>query len=67
MLGTEIGFCMPVGDFEVSRNPVKFHMEIPVCKVLYLTWLNDLIENQDAPVPFESGVLTCDFTTMYSI
>jgi hypothetical protein len=67
LLGTTISFSIPVGDCELTKEPVTFHIEIPVRNVKYLTWLNDRISNPSAPVPYEDGVLTCTFTTQYGL
>ena len=67
LMGTKMDFCLPIGDCEVIKEYVTFHIEIPVRNVKYLTWLNDQISNPSAPVPYEDGVLTCTFTTQYGL
>lgn len=67
LLGSKIGFSIPVGDCTLTNENVTFHLSIPVKNVKYLTWLNNQISNPDAPVPYEDGVLTCTFTTRYGL
>ena len=67
VLGTIIAFCIPLKEHTLTKDPVTFHLEIPVKKVLYLSWLNDTIDNPNAPVPYEDAILTCDFKSDYNL
>lgn len=48
-----------------ARTPVPsvtFELKIPVKVVLYLTWLNDRISDEDAPMSYRDDTLHCVFT-----
>lgn len=48
-----------------ARTPVPsvtFELKIPVRVVMYLTWLNDRISDEDAPMPYRDDTLSCSFT-----
>lgn len=60
-------FSVPLGDFNVVKEPVNFELNIPVKVVMYLQWLNDKLTDPDAPVPYKEEVLHCSFTSPYCV
>ena len=62
-----VEFCIPMGEHKLIEDEVTFELFIPVKVVLYLTWLNNMIGDPDAPVPFKDEVLHCSFTTKYGL
>ena len=67
LLGTMIAFSIPMNDYKLSDETVKFELEIPVKTVMYLNWLNDKISSPDASPVYKEDVLHCKFTTRYGL
>ena len=67
MLGTNVCFGFPAGDYAFTDEHVTFDLEIPVRVVMYLGWLNDKLSNPSAPVPYKDEVLHCRFTTPFGL
>ena len=65
--GTGILFNIPLGDYEVVDEYVRFDLNIPVKVVYYLHWLNDRLTDPDAAVPYTDEVLHCSFCTEYGL
>ena len=51
----------PTDGREWKRETVHFHVELPVKVGLFLTYLNDRIQDPGADMQFRDEVLTCDF------
>ncbi|MCQ2140223.1 MAG: hypothetical protein MJZ09_07610 [Bacteroidales bacterium] len=51
----------------MSRDLVKFNLKIPVKIVMYLTWLNDMLTDPNAPLPIVNDTLHCQFTENFPI
>lgn len=67
MLGTNVCFGLPAGDYEFTDEHITFELEIPVKVVMYLDWLNNKLSNPDAPIPCRDEVLHCRFTTNFGL
>lgn len=66
-MATEFGFAIPADNLELVEEIVHFKLEIPVKVVIYLQWMNDLLSNPDAPVPYKDEVLYSSFATKYNL
>lgn len=60
-----LAFSIPVDNYELTEETVNFELKIPVRIVCYLQWLNDRIEDPDAPVPYKEEILYCRFSSKY--
>lgn len=67
MLVDGFSFEIPVGDFSLVGEHVKFLLKVPVKVVYYLHWLYDLTEDPNAPVLYKDEVLTCSFVSSQSL
>lgn len=67
LIGTSIEFSVPMNDFKLSDETVKFELEIPVKTVMYLNWLNNNISSPDASPAYKEEVLHCKFITRYGL
>lgn len=67
MLKDGVEFSIPVGNHQLVEEAVTFDLEIPVKVVLYLTWLNNRLNNPNSPIPYKEEVLHCTFTTKYGL
>jgi hypothetical protein len=47
--------------YERVNETVNFSISIPVRVVYYLTWLNDKLTDENAPMTWKDEVLTCTF------
>lgn len=65
--GQYIHFIIPKGEYKIEQEPVHFDLEIPVKVVLYLTWLNERLTDENAPVPFRDEVLQASFSFPYRL
>lgn len=66
LLGADmLAFSIPIGDYDLTEGTVNFELKIPVRVVGYLQWLNDRIEDPDAPVPYKEEILHCRFSSKY--
>lgn len=45
-------------EYEFFDDEVTLTLTVPVRRVLYLTWLNELIDNPEAPMPYQDEVMT---------
>ena len=54
--------CYPIGDRKIVDKTVTFTLSIPVKVGMYLTWLNDSLEDLDATMSYSDEVLNCTFT-----
>ncbi|MBQ9878027.1 MAG: hypothetical protein IJM29_03870 [Bacteroidales bacterium] len=53
---------IPMGEYNLVKDVVKFHIEIPVKVGLFLNYLNDKRTDPNATMQFRDEVLTCEFT-----
>lgn len=67
MLSDVISFSIPMDGYELLNTSANFKLEIPVRVVYYLTWLNDMLSDPDAELPYKDEVLTCSFRTKYTL
>lgn len=69
MTGAEdICFTIPKPqDCQIVQESVTFELKIPVKVVLLLSWLNDRLDDENAPVPCREEELHCTFTVPYRI
>ena len=49
--------------YERVNEAVNFSLSIPVRVVYYLTWLNDKLTDENAPMTWKDEVLTCTFSS----
>ena len=67
MTQSYIGFSIPIDGMELTDETITFTLDIPVKVVMYLNWLDDRIDNPDAPVPYKDVVLHCRFKTEHGM
>ena len=44
--------------FDFFDDEVTLTLTVPVRRVLYLTWLNEKIDNPETPMPYQDEVMT---------
>lgn len=62
-----VSFSIPIEDKHLIDETVSFELNIPVKKVMYLTWINNKLKEPDAPILFRDEVLHCSFSTKYGL
>lgn len=67
MIDDGISFSIPMGEYELVKEPISFELVVPVKVVYYLQWINDRITNPAAPVPYLETEFHCNFTSEYGL
>ena len=53
---------IPKGELQIVDDSVSLTLSIPVKKALYLTWFNNRLTDENAPLPYSDETLSCSFT-----
>ena len=61
--GQFIKFDLHIGNFQPVRETVTFTLTLPIKSVQFLTWLNDKLTDENAPMTWKDEVLTCTFSS----